>query len=58
MYIPPFVVHLLLVIYLLFMVSAGWVAHPDGAWYRPFLLGLAVVLTASLAHRRRDADES
>lgn len=57
MYIPPFIVHLLAVAYLLFAAGAGWAAHPDGAWYRPFLLGLAVVLIAALAHRRRDPDE-
>lgn len=57
MYIPRSILILLVIIYLLFLVSVDWINEADGAWYRPFLVGLLVVVWASWTHRERDTDE-
>ncbi|MEQ9611075.1 MAG: hypothetical protein RIK09_05565 [Gammaproteobacteria bacterium] len=57
MYIPRPILILLIVTYLLFLISVDWINQPDGAWYRPFLLGALIVAVASWTHRKRDTDE-
>ncbi len=57
MYIPRPILILLVIIYLLFLISVDWINQADGAWYRPFLLGLLIVIVASWAHRERESDE-
>lgn len=57
MYIPRGVLILLLTIYLLFLISVDWINQPAGAWFRPFLIGAAVVLMAAWIHRDQDSDE-
>ena len=57
MYIPRTILILIVVIYLLFLISVDWINQPAGAWYRPFFLGLLIILVASWAHRRKDSDE-
>ena len=57
MYIPRAILILLVIIYLLFLLSADWIAHVDGAWYRPFIIGFLIVAVASWAHREQDTDE-
>ncbi|MBM87748.1 MAG: hypothetical protein CMQ41_05165 [Gammaproteobacteria bacterium] len=57
MYIPRSILVLLVIAYLLFLVSIDWINQPEGTWYRPFLIGLLIVLVASWAHRERDSDE-
>lgn len=56
-YIPRPVLILMIIVYLLFLFSVDWINQPDGAWYRPFLIGLGVVLVAAWIHRERDSDE-
>lgn len=57
MYIPRSILILLIIIYLLFLLSVDWINQAAGAWYRPFMVGLAVVIAAAWIHRDRDADE-
>ena len=57
MYIPRSILILLVIVYLLFLASIDWINQPEGTWYRPFLIGLLIVLVASWAHRERDSDE-
>jgi hypothetical protein len=48
---------LIVIIYLLFLISVDWINQPVGSWYRPFAVGLLIVLVAAWAHRDRDSDE-
>ena len=57
MYLPRSILILFVIIYLLFLVSVDWINQADGAWYRPFLIGLLVVAVAGWAHREQDSDE-
>lgn len=57
MYIPRSILVLLLIVYLLFLLSADWINQVSGAWYRPFMVGFLVVLIASWSHREQDSDE-
>ena len=57
MYIPRSILVLLVIIYLLFLVSVDWINQPAGTWYRPFLIGLLIIIVASWAHREQDSDE-
>ncbi|MCH7816760.1 MAG: hypothetical protein IIC60_09360 [Proteobacteria bacterium] len=57
MYIPRSILILLVIIYLLFLLSVDWINQPDGAWYRPFIIGFLVVMVGSWAHREQDSDE-
>jgi len=57
MYIPRYILTLLIIIYLLFLVSVDWINQPDGAWFRPYIVGFIVVCVAAWAHRRQDSDE-
>ncbi|MBQ13681.1 MAG: hypothetical protein QGG67_16265 [Gammaproteobacteria bacterium] len=57
MYIPRSVLVLLVVIYVLFMLSVDWINQTDGAWYRPFLVGLLIIGVAAWSNRKQDSDE-
>lgn len=57
MYIPRPLLTLLLVIYLLFLLSVDWINAAEGAWYRPFLVGLLIIACAAWAHREQESDE-
>ena len=57
MYIPRAILILLVIIYLLFLLSADWIVQAEGAWYRPFIIGFIIVAIASWAHREQDTDE-
>lgn len=59
MFIPLPILGLLVSVYLLSLLSAGWVLGDDGAsgWHRPFLLGLLVIVAAWWVHRERDSHE-
>lgn len=57
MYIPRSILVLLVIIYLLFLVSIDWINQPNGIWYRPFIIGLMIIIVASWAHREQDSDE-
>ena len=43
--------------YLLFLISVDWVSQADGAWYRPFIIGLLVILIAAFCHREQNSDD-
>lgn len=34
-----------------------WMINPDGAWYRPFILWIALILLAVIVQMRRKNDE-
>lgn len=57
MYIPPSTLIFLVFAYLLFLVSTDWALQADGAWYRPFLLCLAVIALAAWSYRGQSSDE-
>lgn len=57
MYIPRSMLMLLVIIYLLFLLSVDWINAAGELWYRPFFVGLLVVLVAAWAHRDQESDE-
>lgn len=57
MYISRSTLLLLMFSYLLFLTSVDWVSQPEGAWYRPFIVGLLVILIAALCHREQNSDD-
>lgn len=57
MYIPRSILNLLIIIYLLFLLSVDWINQSEGAWYRPFLVGVLIILVAAWTHREHDSDE-
>ncbi|PCH58841.1 MAG: hypothetical protein COC19_08160 [SAR86 cluster bacterium] len=57
MYIPRPILILLTSIYLLILLSTDWVSQPEGPWYRPFIVGLLIIIIAAWTHRERDSDE-
>ncbi|MDP1931514.1 MAG: hypothetical protein Q8L60_08660 [Gammaproteobacteria bacterium] len=56
MYITRTTLLLLLFSYLLFLLSVDWMSQPDGAWYRPFIVGLLVIGVAAFCHREQSDD--
>jgi len=56
-YIPPSTLIFLVLAYLLFLLSSNWALHPDGAWYRPFILCFAVIAMAAWTNRDKRSDE-
>ena len=56
-YIPPQTLIFLLFAYMLFLLSSEWAVQPEGAWYRPFVLCLAVIALAAWAYRKDPPDE-
>ena len=57
MYITRSTLLLLLFGYLLFLLSVDWVSQPEGAWYRPFIIGFLVITVAAFCHREQNADD-
>lgn len=43
--------------YLLFLTSIDWVSEPTGAWYRPFVIALLVIIIAAFSHREQNSDD-
>jgi len=43
--------------YLLFVSSVDWISLPTGAWYRPFIIGLVVIIIAAFCHREQNSDD-
>ena len=56
-YIPPPTLILLVFGYLLFLLSADWILQVDGAWYRPFLLGVVIIAAAAWVYREQNSDD-
>jgi hypothetical protein len=56
-YIPPATLILLVFSYLLFLLSADWVMQETGAWYRPFIVALLIIIAAAWAHREQNTDD-
>jgi hypothetical protein len=56
-YISRSTLLLLMFSYLLFLTSVDWVSHADGAWYRPFIVGLLIILIAAFCHREQNSDD-
>lgn len=56
MYITRSTLLLMVFSYLIFLLSIDWLAQPDGAWYRPFIIGLLVIGIAALCHREQTDD--
>jgi hypothetical protein len=57
MYIYRLVLCLVVGIYLLSPVIMDWWIDPSGAWYRPYVLWLLLVIAAFFLSSQRDADE-
>ncbi len=57
MYITRSTLLLLMFSYLLFLISVDWVSQTDGAWYRPFIIGLLIILIAAFCHREQNSDD-
>ena len=57
MYIPRSILVLITIIYLLFLTSIDCINQPQGAWYRPFFVGLVIIIVAAWSHREQDTDE-
>jgi len=57
MYIPRATLILFITVYILFLVSVDWINQPTGDWFRPFLIGLVIIVVAAWVHRDRDSDE-
>lgn len=47
------VILLLLLAYLFSPTLFTWVLHPEGAWYRPYLIWVAVIVIAYALQRHR-----
>jgi len=56
-YIPPSTLIFVAFAYLLLVLSSDWALHPDGAWYRPFILCFVVIAMAAWAYRDQRSDE-
>ncbi|MES3007740.1 MAG: hypothetical protein V4751_08210 [Pseudomonadota bacterium] len=57
MYITRATLLLMLFSYLLFLTSVDWLAETDGAWYRPFIIGLLVIALAAFSYREQNSDD-
>lgn len=58
MYISRSVLLLILAVYVFSPTAFGWMIDPGGAWYRPYLIWAAIVLTSfALQFRRQNGDE-
>jgi len=56
-YTPPRTLIFTLFAYLLFLLTSEWAIQPGGAWYRPFVLCLSVIILAAWAYRKDSSDE-
>lgn len=57
MYIPPSTLLFLLFSYLLFLLTVTWALQPEGAWYRPLIVCLGVIVVAAWSYREQHSDE-
>lgn len=57
MYLTRSTLLLLMSSYLLFVSSVDWISLPTGAWYRPFIIGLVVIIIAAFCHREQNSDD-
>ena len=57
LYITRATLLLVLLSYLLFLTSVDWLAETDGAWYRPFIIGLLVIALAAFSLREQNSDD-
>ena len=57
MYITRSTLLLLLLSYLIFLLSVDWLSQPGGAWYRPFVICIAVIGIAAFCHREHNSDD-
>lgn len=54
------IILLLLVAYIFSPTLFGWIANPDGHWYRPYILWALVIVIAYLSQfgkNRRDGEQ-
>jgi hypothetical protein len=57
MYIYRLVLLLVVGIYLFSPAIMDWWIEPSGAWYRPYLLWLILIVVTFILQSQRDADE-
>ena len=57
MYIYSLVLQLLIGIYLFSPAIMDWWIEPQGAWYRPYVLWLILIIAGILLQSPKDADE-
>ena len=57
MYIHRSVLLLFVFICLILMVGMDWLRAADAAWYRPFLVALAVILLSAWMQRHQEGDD-
>jgi hypothetical protein len=57
MYIYRLVLILVVGIYLFSPAIMDWWTDPNGAWYRPYLLWLILIVVTFILQSQRDADE-
>lgn len=57
MYLPPSTLIILVFSYLLYLLSVEWAMQMDGAWYRPFILCLLIIIAGAWAYREQNSDE-
>ncbi|MCB1649290.1 MAG: hypothetical protein R3F26_08830 [Gammaproteobacteria bacterium] len=57
MYLTRSTLLLIMCSYLLFVSAVDWMAQPTGAWYRPFLIALIVIVIAAFSHREHNSDD-
>ncbi len=48
---------LILLIYIFSPTLLSWVTHPDGGWYRPYIIWLLVIVIAYFAQTRDSESE-
>lgn len=47
------VILLLLIAYIFSPTLFNWIINPDGAWYRPYIVWMVVIVTAFIMQIRR-----
>lgn len=57
MYIYRLVLLLVIGIYLFSPAIMDWWIEPQGAWYRPYMLWLTLIIAGMLLQSPKDADE-
>ena len=48
---------MILAAYVFLPTLFNWISHPEGAWYRPYLIWGGLVLIAFLLQWNRDGDD-
>lgn len=57
MYLTRSTLLLIMCSYMLFVASVDWISQATGAWYRPFLIGLVIIIIAAFCHREQNSDD-